>query len=191
MPIALPMRYFRAGLALALTVSCIGQVAATAPEQGHPVEQSFFNPDDRPDPFENSAPLPPDAVRALLATKEARDVFSDAPRPIAKDPATLFRAVRINVSKTGDTDYLVNGISPLTGGDSEWFWIVRSVGGRSRVLLFTNGYSVELLRHWTNGFRDIRSKWNSPDYINTRIYRFDGTRYRLHYDKWKPFHPSL
>jgi hypothetical protein len=51
-------------------------------------------------------------------------------------------------------------------------------------VLFAGGNSLELMKARVNGYRDIKSVWSSPSETGTKIYRFNGVRYKLWQEKW-------
>lgn len=130
--------------------------------------------------FEDSVPLPEDAIKELLATPEAKWVADKLRGLGRRDLAGLFIAVRIDLSGPPNEDFLVLGRFPMSGGDCGWFWIVHSVRNHPRVILFAHTDSVELRRSSANGLKIIQTEWwSAAAYSITEIYRFDGVRYRL------------
>jgi hypothetical protein len=137
--------------------------------------------------FERLSTLPKNALAALIASKEAsyaRDYVQEKP---GTDLNELFVAVEVRLAGPKENDYVVEGNFPLTGADCNWFWIVRvnAKTGRASVLLFDNADTIELLLNRTMGLRNIRTMWESPNERITKIYHFDGERYKLahKYDK--------
>jgi hypothetical protein len=146
-------------------------------------ERTIFYEDE--ESFPDSLPLPEKVLNALKATKEAgyaRDVSRERPH---EDLNQFFKAVQVHLSNSEDVDYIVLGQFPLTGADCAWFWLVRSARTRPKVVLFSNTNSIELLGSRTNGYRDIRSVWQSPNERITRVYHYNGEYYTLvhKYDK--------
>lgn len=146
------------------------------------LEPSEFYPDDWNKGFDEADP-PSDAVLdALLKTHEAKENW-DRLKSLDRDRLRkIFLVVRVHLTDFNEKDEVVLGSDPLSGADCYWFWIVRDKGDHAQVLLFTNDYGIDLLRTKTNGCREIKGVWNSAaGYLITRLYRYDGSRYRLAY----------
>jgi hypothetical protein len=141
---------------------------------------SAFYPDDENRGFDEADP-PSDAVLdALLKTQEAKE-NSDLLQKLDRDGLRkLFLVVQVHLAKSDETDEVVLGYDPMSGADCYWFWIVRDKGGHAQVLLFTNEYGIDLLNTRTNGYREIRGVWSSAaGYTITRVYQYNGNRYKL------------
>lgn len=109
------------------------------------------------------------------------DLASDADM---KNPAQLFRVAEVHLFRPNEVDLVIVGNTPIAGADNGWFWVVRSARKDPRVVLFTSGYALELLDSRTHGYRDIRGTWSNPNGTETKIYKFDGLKYRLRKDTW-------
>ena len=162
-----------------LGISC-APVRIAAQENPRPQSSpTLFEPDNYSHGFEGAAP-PSDAVlNALLKTKEAQLERQKLKGLDRMDLRRRFSVVKIDLGVQNESDYVALGSDPMSGADCFWFWIVRSVNGEARVILFANAYTLELLKESTNGLRDIRTVWSSAaGYTLTDIYRFDGVKYR-------------
>ena len=150
---------------------------------------TLFAPDDENRGFKGSVP-PSDAVLdALLATdeaKESREGLSGHNREYARE---LFQAVRIDIGDAAEEAYIVEGSWPMSGADNIWFWIVRVVHDKAHVLLFTNGLTVTILSHRTNGYRDIKEEWGGNAGWGSRVYQYSGSRYKLVRKRWQDAKP--
>ena len=131
------------------------------------------------DPFEDAKAPTNVMLDVLLRTPEVR-MNSGGLRGLNRENLRkLFRIVQIHLAETDEIDWLVNGRFPMTGADCEWFWIVQTVRGNTKVILFANTNSLELLAKSTNGLNDVRTVWSSAaGYALTDIYHFDGAVYR-------------
>lgn len=164
-------------LIFAITLVSPGQ--ATKPVN----EQKTFS-EERP--FERSVPVPPATLKALLATREAKEALELANGAQRKHPAQLFRATEISLGRAGDQALIVGGIRPMSGADNDWFWVVLSPVKNPRVVLFEGAYALEIQDSRTDGYRDIRSVWSSPSETISKSYRFNGRRYTLRKKTIKP-----
>jgi hypothetical protein len=109
--------------------------------------------------FENAQP-PSDAVLdALLTSAEAKDSRDELEGLDREAKRKLFEVVRVDLTGRGEEDYVALGNYPMSGADHHWFWIVQVNEGKARVLLFTQGLTIQLLHKRTNGYRDIKEMW--------------------------------
>ena len=79
---------------------------------------------------------------------------------------------------------MVIGSVPMTGGDNDWFWIVRQ-RPQPEIILFTGGNCLEILRGKTSGYSNVQSVWSSGRGTETTVYKFDGRRYRKSKQKFE------
>lgn len=158
-------------LAIALPAQTVKQTKVDA--------SRYFCPDCEDQGFAN-AQQPSDAVLdGLLATNEVKESNSDLQGLSREKLRSLFRVVPIRLGNGNEQDFLAQGQGKLTGADCYWFWIVRVRDGRARVLLFTNGLAVTILKHTTSGYSDIRGDWATAAFTGMGVYRYDGHAYRL------------
>jgi hypothetical protein len=129
-------------------------------------------------PIQRPVPLPPDVYKLLLQRTEVKQdlPFFDS-GPVTPDQ--LFTAAEIHLNSASKADLVVAGIPPMTGADNDWYWIVCSVHGRPRMILFLGCNSFEILKTMTNGYHDIRSFWVAGSGSITRTYKFNGVRYKV------------
>jgi hypothetical protein len=167
-----------AALLWLLSIVVIVCADAQKPPRSLDARPTVFVPDDENRGLKNANP-PSDAIlNALLATSEAKEAHNELSGLNREDLRDLFEVVRVNLGPADEEDYVVHGTSlPMKGAENDWFWIVRNNRGHSEVVLFANGYSLELLKRMTSGYRDIRTVWSAPAYTLTDIYHFDGVRY--------------
>lgn len=143
--------------------------------------QLFTAGDER---FDRSVPIPKDVVKLLLRTAEAKYALGLATDREQRELEQSFLAVKVHLSESNETALLVLGVGPMHGADNAWFWIVLSPSVRPKIALFATGESVELMNSRTRNHVDIRSRWSSPRDTCTRIYHFNGQRYRLWKEEW-------
>jgi hypothetical protein len=162
-------------------LSIVAIVCADAQRPPHSLNARpiVFVPDNENRGFENAKP-PSDAVLdALLATSEAKEAHKELSGLNRENLRDLFEVVRVDLGPTGEEDYVVHGTSlPMKGAENDWFWIVLNRRSRAEVVLFANGYSLELLKTMSSSYKDVRTVWSAPAYTLTDIYHFDGVRYQ-------------
>src|SRR5208283_2666829 len=129
-------------------------------------------------------PLAPSVLRVLLHTKEIEEALDSENDEQQDNPAQLFRAGETHLGGTDDVDLVVVGISPLSGADNSWFWVVSSARSAPRVVLWASGNYLEVLDTRTNGYRNIRSFWASASTTKSSEYHFNGKEYTLWKERW-------
>jgi|GEM_PF-2395047 len=133
----------------------------------------------RPTGFEAATP-PSDAVlNALLESPEVKETKVEPDRKDREVVRKMFATVQVDLGPLDEKSYVVLGGGMYTGADCHWFWIVRVRESNAQVLLFVPGLTLELLRSRTHGLRNIRERWSGNSGSVTRIYHFDGSRYKL------------
>jgi hypothetical protein len=145
-------------------------------------EQTVF---DENNSIQRPVPLSPSALKALLQRKEIRDNLRGLADSDRNNLAQFFSAAEVHLSEADQIDLVVMGKPPMSGADNTWFWVIRSARKDPLAVLFAGGYSLELLASRTNRYCDIRATWSSPQETSTRIYKFDGTRYKLWKENWQ------
>jgi hypothetical protein len=162
---------------------CFLVIAVAGYGQNNPParEQTVF---DENNSIQRPVPLPPGALKALLQRKEIKDNLREIADSDRNNLTQFFSAAEVYLSDGDQTDLVVMGKSPMSGADNTWFWVIRLARKAPFVVLFAGGNSLEVLGTRTNGRRDISSKWSNPNGTQTRIYQFDGVRYRLRKERW-------
>jgi hypothetical protein len=160
---------------ISLVVAVQGQSGESAREQ------TAFS---EADPIQHPVPLPPQVLKLLLQRPEVKGNMVFASDSERAQPAQLFTASATHLGALGGRDFVVTGHGAMTGADNDWFWVVRSAYKNPNVVLFAGGNSLELMKARVNGYRDIKSVWSSPSETGTKIYRFNGVRYKLWQEKW-------
>jgi mRNA-degrading endonuclease RelE of RelBE toxin-antitoxin system len=157
----------------------IGILSAQTQKEAVKIEGSSFCADESED-FQSARPPTNVVLDVLLKTPGAKDVSAELEKLDREEQRKLFRAVRVHLSETDPTDYLVVGSYPMSGADNDWFWLVRQTQNRAQVILDAGGNCLDLLRTRSSGYRDIRTVWSAASGLTiTRIYHYDGNRYQL------------
>jgi len=172
----------RVSIALALALLWAGSLSGQTPMKTADASLQVFTAGD--ERFDRPVPISQDVVKLLLRTKEAKGAMELASNQELRELGHSFRAVEVHLSESNQAAMLVLGIGPMHGADNAWFWIVLSPAVKPAVALFATGESVELMHRRTRDYADVRTRWSSPRDTCTRIYRFDGNRYRLWKEKW-------
>jgi hypothetical protein len=179
------MRPFAVFLVLLLGFGATAGNAAVMTGQNGNSRPTVFEPEDKNLDFEN-AKSPSDAVlNALLKTEEVTGDPKALEGRSREALRQMFEVVSIDLGNHNETDYVVLGKGPMIGADCYWFWIVRDRQGRGEVLLFSNGLSLALRKHATNGYRDIESDWATAGFVGQRLYRYNGSVYKLEWEHTK------
>jgi hypothetical protein len=155
----------------------LAQGQTAEPAKPAPEETSF----DENETPRHTVSLSPDVLKVLLQTKEAKEAWGDLSKEQQKNPAQLFVAAEVHLSKPDQVDLVVRGIFPFSGADNSWFWIVSSVNNVPKVVLWTGALSLEMMNSRANGYRNIRSYWGSSGAEETKEFHFNGEEYKL----WK------
>src|ERR1700730_15665572 len=108
---------FKTGLLLALVV--IADVLLDARRQeAHPIrDQILFSEEE---PLLHAVPLTPDVLNILLKTKQAKQGLEFANASQRDNPARLFRAGEVHLSRSDEIDLVVIGVPPMRGADNRW-----------------------------------------------------------------------
>jgi hypothetical protein len=134
--------------------------------------------------FAHPMRLSPGILNILVHRKEASYALAWANEHPRGDLNRFLLATQVRLTRTNETDWIVEGADMLTGADCNWFWIVREEVTGPKVVLFYNGYTIEVLNTETNGIRDLRATWESPRERSTGFYHYDRMRYRLIQKSW-------
>jgi hypothetical protein len=150
-----------------------------------------FAPDDENLGFDRAAPPSDILLDALLNTAEAKDDGGDdaVKRLDRESQRKLFQVVRVDLGRPAEEDYVVLGSGPMTGADNNWFWILRVHEGKAKVLLFTNGLTIEILHRKTNGYFDIKESWGGNAGWGNRFYQYTGSTFKLTKKNWHDAKP--
>jgi hypothetical protein len=95
-------------------------------------EQTVFR---ESEPIHHAVPVPPKVLGALLETKEVKKVLGSARELQSENPSQLFRATPVRLGGPEEVDLVVEGISPVSGADNTWFWIVCSAESAPTIIL--------------------------------------------------------
>jgi hypothetical protein len=150
---------------------------------------TLFEPEDHNHGLEGARHPSDNVLDALLKRVENDELSSEIEELSRERKRALFEVVRVNLGPTSEEDYVVHGKPPLIGADCEWFWIVRVREKKAEVMLFSNGLALQLQRQLVSGYRDIDVSWATAAYVGNRLYRYDGSTYKLlreHTEEQKP-----
>jgi len=178
----------RASIIIVAVMISIGALPAAYAQQSSGAgskRPTVFAPDDENRGFQDAV-LPSDAVLdALLSTEEAKNASEDFNSLDREGKRKCFSVVRIDLASEKDESYIANGnCAGLNGANNFWLWIVHVAQGKARILLFTNGLTVTIQPHMTNGYRDIKEAWGGNTGWGTRTYRYNGSEYKLAQKSW-------
>jgi hypothetical protein len=179
------MRGLTVFLVLLLTVGCVVSGAAEEAQRIGKSNPTVFAPDRNNLGFEGARSPSDEVLDALLKTNE---VTADSYALEGRGREALrqmFEVVQVDLGDRNEMDYVVLGKGPMTGADCFWFWIVRDRQGQADVLLFSNGLSLALRKHTTNGYRDIEGGWATAGFIGETLFRYDGSVYKLGWEHTK------
>lgn len=135
--------------------------------------------------FAASLSPPDNVVAAILRSPEGRawyDDASSADRLRAKD---LLRGQVIHLHNRKESDMLIRGTPPFSGGDNTWFWLFVNAKDR-QIATFLQGNSVHISSTRHRGYKDISTKWDVAAQGVTSYYQFKLGRYHLAYTKPHP-----
>lgn len=141
---------------------------------------TFFSWDYDMHGFKDAKPPSDAIISAILNTSNGRGNKQEIQKMPIAEKLKLFTTVRIDLGDLQEEDYLVLSSFPLTGADCDWYWIVRNKNNHVQVIFFDNTNSMQILKHSTNGYHDLETAWSSAaGYTLTRIFKYDGNRYRM------------
>jgi hypothetical protein len=171
---------------------------ASAPARGHTEdgtkEQTSFSSqqDFVNEPVQSPTPLSAEALSALATDLNVAGCLAEA----GKSPDQVFAwfvASEIHLGPKDETDYIVLPNLLLKAGQPEdvpgrgcflrvsaaWFWALRSTKRGYKLVFSGGGHELSVLRHRTNGFRDIKTGFilQAGRTLKEAVYRFDGQSY--------------
>ena len=159
------------------TITIATALLACAPSSGAPLGPPKFSEETLP--FSHPVSIPPSALAIVLRTNAARSVLRDLTVAERQNISQYFEAQPINLAKVGDKELLIRGQGKISGADNDWYWIIASYKHHPRLILFTGCLSLEIQSTKTHGYDDILSLWNSASVMDSKLFRFNGTVYRL------------
>jgi hypothetical protein len=136
-------------------------------------------------PLPSPIAVPATVVDLLMRTPEGKDALNEAKKKSKPlEPAKLFRATEVSLRDSREAELVVIGSYPMTGGDNDWFWIVRQ-RPQPEIILFTGGNCLGILSGKTSGYSDVQSAWYSGAGTLTTVYKFNGRHYRKSKEKFE------
>jgi len=169
--------------ALGLLFAAVVCAAATTAQEKANLEQTVFGGEE---PLKHAVSLSPAVLKVLLNTQAGRVGLQSAKDSERRHPERLFQAAEVHLGGPEETDLVVVGQAPMSGADNTWFWVVRPAHTRAQVVLFAGCNGIELMDSRTNGYRDIRGGWASPQEVVEIVYHFDGKKYKVWKRKVRP-----
>ena len=127
-------------------------------------------------------------LKVVLSDKNVKQALPWATDEERANPEKLFNAAELHLHASDELDLLVVGKPPVSGADNTWFWIIRSADTAPKIVLAGGANCVEIRHKKTAGLSDIWVGWNSASQMSERIYRFNGTRYKMLKEKWSEIH---
>jgi hypothetical protein len=170
---------------LVLALSLFTSMALGGPGQGsHHAsrEQTEFSAEDQG--VKNPVPVP-DSVMALLGN-EVRGAMQTADPPITKPPASWFSASKVSLGPGKLKDLIVVGEPPLSGGNTQTFWVFRNTGNGYELVLTAPAHDLRIKDHRSKGYRDIEMSAETAVELHSVLFRFDGKHYVNHREKLEP-----
>jgi hypothetical protein len=179
----------RLGALLLFLLTAVAYPASSQRSSRRPIAGKTYREDDRA--FTSAQPLSDATLLVLLETimgdQDARSVLDQTDAP--GEPGTLFKAIPVHL-KRADSHWLlaVGTALPTTGADNGHFWVVNLSGPQPEATLLAPANYVVILKTTTNGYRDLRSDWCSPNQCEDKTYIFSRGRYRQISDRWTKNH---
>jgi hypothetical protein len=171
------MTYSFAKLLLAMSLLCINGLAQSV--CGIRDGQPCFAEDD--DAFDRAKPLSRQIIKGMLRTSmtesDVEELLKATPNPEA--PGTLFNAIPVRLNEANAPWLLAVGTAPpTTGADNGHFWLVDLSRSKPRAIVLAPANYVALLHSEHNGYRDVETKWCSPNECICTKYRYVRGSYR-------------
>ncbi len=173
---------------LLATAPALGRSDESTKEQlNFSSEQDYVNK-----PVQQPVTLSAEALEALAADQNVDGCLKEAGKS-ADQAFSWFVASEIHLGGGDEVDYVVlpsllsKGEQPgdvpgnacFRGANAAWFWALRRTKQGYTLVFSGSGHDLSILRHRTNGFRDIKtsSAVQAGGDISDAVYRFDGRRY--------------
>jgi len=174
--------------ALLATAPALGRSDESRKEQSHfSCEQEYVN-----EPVRQPVTLSAEALEALAEDQNVDACLKEAGKS-ADQAFSWFVASEIHLGGEDEIDYVVlpslllNGEQPggapnnacFRGANAALFWALRRTKQGYTLAFSGSGHDLDILRHRTNGLRDIRTSTaiQAGGMISETVYRFDGRRY--------------
>jgi hypothetical protein len=174
--------------ALLATASALGHSDESTKEQWNfSSEQEYVN-----EPVRQPVTLSAEALEALAADQNVNACLKETGKS-ADQAFSWFVASEIHLGGGDEIDYVVlpsllskaeqPGDMPdnacFRRANAAWFWALRNTRQGYKLVFSGAGHDLSVLRHRTNGFRDIKTSTaiQAGGMISETVYRFDGRRY--------------
>ena len=135
-------------------------------------EQTFFREDEA---FQRPVTLPQpilDILRRDEGVKFCLEELKEVPF------ASWFEAAKVNLGQSATGFVVKNANTCMGAADTGRFWIFRKEGPRYQLVLDHNGFSLALLRSYSNGYRNIIITAATAAYFFTYKFQFSNGKYR-------------
>lgn len=162
------------------TCRCHGQEACS--------QKRSFSDEDRMC-FDKGITISPSVIASIFKTDKARDSFPEIEAGDLSPVSKLLKGITVHLRDERQSDVIVRGDFPMSGGDNTWFWIVTAIDSRPSAL-WVRCNTVTILRVRHHGYADIRTDWAAGSHRDTQIFRSDGHRYKLYRDKYVDLLPN-
>lgn len=177
------MKIVRPILILTIALALIGVAGAKSyllPQ----TEQTVFSAED--EAVKVPAALPQGVVAILRSDEMVVMAMKNEQPQIEKLPSSWFSASVIHLGTPGETDFVVVGNPPLSGGNTATFWVIRSTPDGSELVLKAPAHDLSVKPTRAVGLRDIEMLAVTATHVHTVMYRLDGKSYKVFRDMWKP-----
>jgi hypothetical protein len=125
----------------------------------------------------NTVRIPPVIVAELEKADEVKECLDRSESP--KFTASWFRAVRVSMTGSARTDYLIkNDAECLNGPRAANWWIFSGSGRRARLVFHDSVLWLSILKRKTRRFRDIQTETVFVNIIRN-TWRYNGREYKL------------
>lgn len=180
------MRLRRSWAAVAICAAALSPFACSA-QSSCTYKRTFSGEEDRC--LDHASSPPPRVVAAILKTEEGRESFDELEPADRFNVAKLFKGLTVHLRDQSQQDMIVRGDPPMSGGDNTWFWIVTSVK-KHPFAFWVQGNTVTILGTSHHGYADIRTGWAAGSHKATRVFRYDGSHYKLFHENYEDLPPS-
>lgn len=144
-------------------------------------EQTVFSAEDAQ--VKSPVPIPKNIFEILKEDTTVKGALEDEHIPPENLPTSWFSASTIHLSKHNKLDLIVVGNPPLSGGNLAMFWVFRATASGHELVLNTSAHSLEVMNTRWNGHKDIETIGATAVAVTTVLYRFDGKKYSLQWEK--------
>jgi hypothetical protein len=165
-------------IVLIFLTSLVAGAANICFAQHHPPpEQHVFGAED--ENFQRPFALPRAILDVLRRDPMVKDSLEDKNIPPDQLPGSWFQASEVHLAGPDERDVIVMGHCPVCGANVAPFWVFRPARKSYELIMFGGGLALEIMRHRTNGYRDIETSMVVTQKPWSGVWRFDGKKYQL------------